>query len=77
LLPLIGDDDLLIITADHGNDPTHTGTDHTRENILLLAYNRKMKPTNLGVRESFADVGATIANNFDVKMPIIGKSIFR
>ena len=77
LLPLIGDDDLLIITADHGNDPTHRGTDHTRENVLLLAYNKNTKPTSLGVRETFADVGATIADNFEVKMPIIGKSILR
>ena len=76
LLPLINNDDLLMIVADHGNDPTHTGTDHTRENVPLLVYNPQLKGKNLGVRKTFADVGATIAKNFEVDMPKIGKSIF-
>ncbi|WP_096188544.1 phosphopentomutase [Evansella halocellulosilytica] len=68
-------DDLLIITADHGNDPVHHGTDHTREYVPLLAYNKQMKAgKSLGVRKTFADVGATVADNFNVKLPEHGKS---
>ncbi|MFV2049527.1 phosphopentomutase, partial [Metabacillus sp. YM-086] len=67
--------DLLILTADHGNDPIHHGTDHTREYVPLLIYSPKMKEgKELPVRETFADVGATIADNFNVKMPAHGKS---
>lgn len=71
-------DDLLIITADHGNDPTHTGTDHTREQVPFLAYSPSMKESGrLEDGDNFARVGATIADNFDVKMPegTIGTSI--
>ena len=71
-------DDLLLITADHGNDPTHTGTDHTRERVPLLAYSPSMKGFGrLKDADTFAVVGATIADNFDVKMPdgTIGYSI--
>ena len=64
VLAALGDDDLLIITADHGNDPCHPGTDHTRELVPLLAYHRQLPPTPLGLRESFADVAQTIAENF-------------
>jgi phosphopentomutase len=68
-------DDLLIITADHGNDPTHHGTDHTREYVpLLVSYPGLDQGTNLGVRSTFADVGATIADNFGVKLPAYGQS---
>jgi len=74
LLPLINDEDLLIITADHGNDPIHHGTDHTRENVPLLVYNPKLKGINLGIRKSFADLGATIADVFSVQKPNIGTS---
>src|SRR5690625_4185920 len=64
------DNDLLIITADHGNDPTHSGTDHTREYVPLLVYSHSQRATtSLGVRSSFSDVGATIAANFSVKSP--------
>jgi phosphopentomutase len=56
----LGDEELLIITADHGCDPTYRGSDHTREYIPLLIYGRKLKPVNLGVRESFSDIAATI-----------------
>lgn len=63
----IGPDDLLIITADHGNDPVHHGTDHTREYVPLLAYSPSLKkPQCLGVRGTFADIAATIAANFDL-----------
>lgn len=68
-------DDLLIITADHGNDPTHHGTDHTREYVPLLCYSPSFRHgTDLGLRETFADVGATIAHNFCVTLPKWGKS---
>ncbi|MFH1994262.1 MAG: phosphopentomutase [Nitrospinota bacterium] len=62
----LGDDDLLIITADHGCDPTFRGTDHTREYVPLIAYSKKGGGVNLGVRESLADVAATIAANFNI-----------
>lgn len=69
------DDDLLIITADHGNDPVHPGTDHTREYVPLLVYSPVMKGgKKLPIRETFADIGATVAENFQVKLPKYGKS---
>ncbi|MBG9788642.1 phosphopentomutase [Brevibacillus laterosporus] len=75
LLAALKENDLLIITADHGNDPTHHGTDHTREYVPVLAYYKNLETgKNLGVRETFADLGATIAENFEVKMPKIGQS---
>ncbi len=78
LLLLLRDDDLLIITADHGNDPTHTGTDHTREKVPFLAYSPSMKGSgSLGESDTFAVIGATIADNFGVAMPeeTIGTSL--
>lgn len=75
VLPLLKNDDLLIITADHGNDPVHHGTDHTREYVPLLVYSPSMSGGKaLPLRETFADVGATIADNFHVKMPPHGTS---
>lgn len=71
-------DDLLIITADHGNDPTYTGTDHTREGVPCLAYSPSMEGKGiLSTKDTFAVIGASIADNFDVKMPenTIGYSI--
>ncbi len=67
--------DLLVITADHGNDPTHEGTDHTREYVPLLLYSPALLGGVLAERETFADVGATVADNFGVKMPAYGKSV--
>lgn len=70
------DDDLLIITADHGNDPTWPGTDHTREKIPLLMYSPSIKNGKyLEERECFGDIGATILENFNLKMPtnLVGK----
>lgn len=78
LLEEIRYDDLLIITADHGNDPTYTGTDHTREYVPFLAYSKKMKEGGpLDETDTFAVTGATCAENFGVKMPegTIGRSI--
>ncbi|MEE0283322.1 MAG: phosphopentomutase [Lachnospiraceae bacterium] len=70
LLQLLKDDDLVIITADHGNDPTYTGTDHTREKVPFLAYSPSMQGSGrLETSDTFATVGATIADNFEVAMP--------
>lgn len=78
VLPLLNEDDLLIITADHGNDPVHHGTDHTREYVPLLVYNKKISAgRELALRETFADIGATIAENFNVSMPKHGKSFLK
>lgn len=78
LLSVLREDDLLIITADHGNDPTYTGTDHTREKVPFLAYSGKHKGSgSLPEEDTFAVIGATIADNFSVDMPdhTIGHSI--
>ena len=78
LLEVLKEDDLLIITADHGNDPTYTGTDHTREKVPFLAYSSSMKePKKLKEASTFAIVGATITDNFGLSMPegTIGSSI--
>jgi len=75
LLECIGEDDLLVITADHGNDPTHRGTDHTREYVPILLYSPAFKhPGHLDTRETFADLGATIAANFNIAAPPTGTS---
>ena len=79
-LEVMRPDDLLIITADHGNDPTYTGTDHTREYVPFLAYSPGMKQHGaLQGSDTFAVIGATIADNFGVKMPdgTIGSSILK
>ena len=78
LLEQLKDDDLLLITADHGNDPTYTGTDHTREQVPLLAYSPSMKESGLQeTKDTFAVIGASVAENFGVEMPegTIGTSI--
>ena len=78
LLEKLGEEDLLIITADHGNDPTYTGTDHTREKVPFLAYSKSMESSGkLNEKDTFAVIGATICDNFGVKMPegTIGYSI--
>lgn len=70
------EDDLLIITADHGNDPTYRGTDHTREYVPLLVYSPRFREggRELSLRKTFADIGATVADNFGVTMPAHGTS---
>ena len=78
VLTLINEDDLLIITADHGNDPTHHGTDHTREYVPLLVYHQNIEiGKKLPIRKTFSDVGATIADNFQVKLPVYGESFLQ
>ncbi len=80
LMELLKGDDLLIITADHGNDPTYTGTDHTREKVPFLAWSPSMQGSGaLPEADTFAAVGATVADNFGVAMPegTIGASLLR
>jgi phosphopentomutase len=75
VLALLEKDDLLIITADHGNDPVHHGTDHTREFVPLLVHHKGIKQGKaLPNRKTFADIGATVADNFQVKLPEYGMS---
>ena len=69
ILGALRDDDLLIMTADHGNDPTKDGSDHTREFVPLLVYGRLAKSgVNLGTRQSLSDIGQTIAENFGLEL---------
>ena len=78
LLPLLREDDLLILTADHGNDPTYKGTDHTREQVPFIVYSPSdTESGKLDTSDTFAVIGATIADNFGVRMPegTIGTSI--
>ena len=80
LMNELREDDLLILTADHGNDPTYTGTDHTREYVPFIAYSKKMKETGaIENQDTFAVIGASVAENFGVQMPegTIGRSILK
>ncbi len=77
MMKKLNEDDLLIITADHGNDPTYHGSDHTREYVPLIVYNKNIKGIDLKTRSSFADIGATIADNFGIQLPKIGKSFLK
>jgi phosphopentomutase len=67
-------DDLIIFTADHGNDPTTPSTDHSRERVPVLAYGPKVRPVALGERATFADIGQTVAEFFDVRALTTGRS---
>lgn len=73
-LPKLRDDDVLMITADHGCDPATPSTDHSREHTPLVIYGKSIKPVNLGTRDSFADIGKTIADIFGVETSISGES---
>lgn len=78
LMEIITKDDLLIITADHGNDPTYIGSDHTRENVPMIIYTKnQIAGDNLGEFDTFAVIGATIADNFKIEKPehLLGESI--
>lgn len=78
LLSKVGDQDLLVITADHGNDPIHAGTDHTREYVPLLVYNPALSQSvDLGIRATFSDLAATIADNFGINGSGHGKSFLK
>ena len=75
IIEMIGQEDLLIITADHGNDPVTPSTDHSREYAPLLCLTRSKKVgTNLGTRKTFADIGKTIAEFFGVQNSLAGQS---
>lgn len=75
LINNLNEDDLLILTADHGNDPTYHGTDHTREYVPLIVYNKSFKSGKLlPVRKTFADIASTISENFEATLPEHGKS---
>ena len=75
LLEKLGDEDVVMITADHGCDPGYTATtDHTREYVPLLILGNKVKNVNLGTRDSFADIAATVADMLSVKLDTPGKS---
>ncbi len=78
VLEKLQDDDLLIITADHGNDPVHHGTDHTRELVPLIVYYKGIEQgKELAQRKTFADIGATVAENYGVTMPKYGESFLK
>ncbi|XFA99383.1 phosphopentomutase [Candidatus Izemoplasma sp. B36] len=77
LLGKLGNDDLLIVTADHGNDPTHHGTDHTREYVPLFIYSHEYHGKFLPISDTFADIGATIADNYNLMGTIYGKSLLK
>jgi len=74
LMDALGEDGMLILSADHGTDPTHPGTDHTREYVPLLVYGKSLKSKNLGTRETIADIGQTIADVFKISPLKHGKS---
>ena len=75
LLPLLRDDDILMITADHGCDPCYSGTDHTRERTPLVICGNMINPRDLGERNTFADIAATIADAFGLEYTLCGKSM--
>ncbi len=78
IIDVLGKEDILIITADHGNDPTYNGTDHTREFVPLLVFSKDIKNCkNLGVRDTFADVGKTILDFFEINNDFLGNSILK
>ena len=75
LMEALGDEDILMICADHGNDPAADGTDHTREYVPILVYGKNLKKgVNLGIRASFADAGATVCDFLGIEGPAIGES---
>ena len=73
LLKILDDETLLMITADHGNDPTHTGSDHTRENVPLIMYYNGVEKAHLGNFKSFTNIGTTILENFDLGKCLYGE----
>lgn len=73
-IPKLNDDDLLIITADHGNDPATGSTDHSREYTPLLVYNKNLKSTDLGIRKTYSDIGKSVLDNFKIENDLPGTS---
>ena len=76
-IPKMRDDDLLIITADHGCDPAFSGTDHTRENVPLLCYAKGIKPLDLGGFDSYSCIAKTILQNFSIENDFYGNSFLK
>ena len=74
---VLQDDDIVMITADHGNDPTWSGTDHTREQVPVIMFGKKVKPANIGERQTFADIAQTIAEYLAVAPFEYGKSFLK
>jgi phosphopentomutase len=74
LVPVLRPGDLCILTADHGNDPTWRGTDHTREHVPVLAFGPGIKPVSLGGRGTFADIGASVARHLGITAPLSGRA---
>lgn len=70
----LNDDDLLIITADHGCDPSTPSTDHSREYIPIIMYGKTIKPRNLGIRKTFSDIAKTVLDNFNIENDLPGES---
>ena len=78
IMDKLREDDILMITADHGCDPAYTKTtDHTREHTPFFMYGQKVKPVNLGTREGFCDIAATILAYFGIEQKISGKSVLK
>ncbi|WP_022941621.1 phosphopentomutase [Psychromonas hadalis] len=77
ILTLLGEDDLLVLTADHGCDPTWPGSDHTREHIPVIFYGNKVKAGSIGLRDTFADIGQSIADFHSLPELDYGTSIFK
>ena len=75
ILDRMTEEDLLILTADHGCDPSYQGTDHTREYVPVLMYGKNLKPRDLGIRESFADIGETVGQIFGIRHLPVGTGI--
>jgi len=74
LMQILQDDDILVLCADHGCDPTWPGSDHTREHIPVLAYGSRVTPGSLGKRETFADIGQSLAEFFGLSPMDYGTS---
>ena len=74
ILPHLRDDDILFITADHGNDPTYEGTDHTREQVPILMFGKKVEARCLGQRQTYADLGQSIAAYLGIAPLTYGES---
>ena len=75
MMEALGDDDILVLTADHGCDPTWKGSDHTREHIPVIFYGKNVKAGSVGGRDTFADIGQTIAAYHGLPALEFGKSI--
>ena len=76
LIPLLGENDCVMITADHGCDPMYKGTDHTRENVPLLIYGKGIAPVNLGTLPTYSDIAATVCDMLGAEYHLCGESVF-